>query len=307
MKKRAIISYLLALTLLLSSCGYVPQENTEGSSDPALQESEITQPTTQIFHPQPTHNWELSDVSEPTFTEEDITYTENGIIAGPFTFEYIDEYYNNYHLDFSSDELIHLQGLNLVSCEVNTSEVVIPSEVCGMPVVAIAYGYIYQELFDRPHFIQNTPLRALYIPDTVLYIALGALHGCTALSEIRLSGSIGHLGTYDSDACEEFLDGTSVVFLEVPEGVTDLGYYSLSYSNVEYLVLPSTLTDIWTNSISDCPLKVIYLRAARENYSESLLEEIDEQTDATLYFYSENEPSEEGNFWRYVEGKPVIW
>ena len=29
--------------------------------------------------------------------------------------------------------------------------------------------------------------------------------------------------------------------------------------------------------------------------------------DATNYFYSETAPTEEGNFWHYVDGKPTPW
>ena len=103
-----------------------------------------------------------------------------------------------------------------------------------------------------------------------------------------------------------FMD-TSVEFLEVPEGVKIIGYNTFMGSDIEQIVMPSTLTSIMQDCVEDCPLKEIYMRAAKENYPESLLAELAKQTEATLYFYSETEPTEEGNFWRYVDGKPVIW
>lgn len=30
-------------------------------------------------------------------------------------------------------------------------------------------------------------------------------------------------------------------------------------------------------------------------------------TSATKYFYSETEPTDDGNYWRYVDGVPTVW
>ena len=29
--------------------------------------------------------------------------------------------------------------------------------------------------------------------------------------------------------------------------------------------------------------------------------------DATHYYYSQSQPTEEGNYWRYVDGVPTVW
>lgn len=304
MKKRAIVIYILAFALTLSACGYVPQENTEGSSDPSLQESESTQPTEETAPPQPTYYYgEWADIEELIYTEDDVVFTENGIIAGPFTFEYVDATID----PIGSLAEIKLNGLNLISCQVDTAEVVIPSVVCNIPVVAIAYAVIGQSWKDEPNFIQNTALEYLYIPDSVLWIDEGAFYGCPELKEVRLSHSLTFLGPSGSDNGETMFDETLITFIDVPEGVTSLGYDTFNASGIQSLILPSTLSVICTCSLTNAYLSEIYLRAEEAHYPESLLEEIGEQTDATLYFYSETEPTEEGNFWRYVDGKPAIW
>ncbi|MEE3432094.1 MAG: hypothetical protein VZR78_05090, partial [Candidatus Enteromonas sp.] len=33
----------------------------------------------------------------------------------------------------------------------------------------------------------------------------------------------------------------------------------------------------------------------------------DQLTSATWYYYSEEEPTESGNYWRYVDGVPTVW
>ena len=311
MKKQAIIAYILAFALLLSACMYqIPQE-TSGSSDPALRESEgipsesnATLPEEESASTQPTYyytNW--ADITEPTFTEDEIIYTDNGIIAGPFTFEYVDDSWTFFY----DEPATELKGLNLVYCQVDAEQMVIPSEVCGIPVVAIAYHHPWEAPLDQPIFFNgDVELKTLYITDSVLYIDDGAFYGCTKLEEVRLSHRITFLGAYDSDYGEDMFAYTSIKSIEIPEGVRILGHYTFDGAGVEQLVLPSTLTAVYISSFGGS-LKDIYLRATAAHYPADLLEEIDEQTDATLYFYSETEPTEEGNFWHYVEGKPVIW
>ena len=253
---------------------------------------------------QPTYYYgDWSYIEEPIYTEDDVVFTENGIIAGPFTFEYVDASID----PLGSLSEIRLNGLNLISCQVNTAEVVIPSVVCNIPVVAIAYAVIGQSWKDEPNFIQNTALEYLYIPDSILWIDEGAFYGCPELKEVRLSHSLTFLGPSGSDNGETMFDETLITFIDVPEGVTSLGYDTFDGSSIQSLILPSTLTGILPNSITNPSLSEIYLRAEEAHYPESLLKEITEQTDATLYFYSETEPTEKGNFWHYVDGKPVIW
>ena len=301
MKKKTIIACILVLSTLLFGCVYqIPEEpeSTPPHSDTspsAVDKNEATQPT--YYYD------EWPDIEEPVYTEDDVVFTENGIIAGPFTFEYIDD---TFTFDFDVPTT-RLNGLNLVSCETNSELLVIPSAVCNTPVVAVGYHSRYEAEPDQPVFKNCTALRAVYISDAVLYIDDAAFVGCTKLTDVRLSHSINYLGAYGSDYGEAMFGDTEVKFLEVPEGVSHLGFYTFMASDIEYLVLPSSLTRIYTLCLDSCPLKEIYLRAPEEQYKESLLNKIAELTEATLYFYSETEPTEGGNFWHYVDGKPVIW
>ena len=298
MKKKAIIICLLAFALLLSACAgpFTPGgESTPSSSDASTpsQENVATQPTY--------YYGDWSYIEEPVYTEDDVIFTENGIIAGPFTFEYVDDTFTF----FITGPSARLSGLNLVSCDTDASEVVIPSVVCNIPVVSVGYLSPYDP--DQFVFTNSPSLKVLYIPDSVLYIDDAAFCGCTMLENVRLSHSIETLGADDSDNGESMFTDTAVKSLEIPEGVSCLGYYTFLDSDIEYMILPSTLTEILTNALTRCSLRHIYIRAAEGHYNDDLLEELYEETNATIYFYSETEPTEEGNFWHYVDGKPVIW
>ena len=298
MKRLSIMLLLLAFALLLAACMYQAPQGTEGGSDPALQDQN-TQPTDETEPPQPTYYYrDWTGIEEPIYTEDDVIFTENGIIAGPFTFEYIDT--SIWFMAF--DEPLSLYGLDLVSCEVDMTQVVIPSVVCNIPVVSIGYGNSQETLFH-----QNVPLEALYITDSVVYISYNAFCGCSELTDVRLSSGTKFLGAGGTDGGEPLLADTSVKVLNVPEGVTTIGFYTFGGSDVECLILPSTLTEFYTPAISNCPLKQVFFRGTEEACPQGLLNQVETETSATIYFYSETEPTEEGNFWHYVDGKPVIW
>ena len=103
------------------------------------------------------------------------------------------------------------------------------------------------------------------------------------------------------------LGGTSVRFFEVHEGVTAFGSYVFAHTELESIVLPSTLETIGEYTFfSSERLEAVFFRGTEEQCIQALKDQVAE-TEATLYYYSETEPTEEGNFWHYVDGKPVIW
>lgn len=82
--------------------------------------------------------------------------------------------------------------------------------------------------------------------------------------------------------------------ITVEEGVTGIGDYFFSSTNVKRVFLPSTVKEIGKNSFADNT--VIY------SYSDS---EID--TGNEIYYYSETQPSV-GNKYFYMEnGEPTVW
>ena len=189
-----------------------------------------------------------------------------------------------------------------MSCKADVTEIVIPSTVCDLPVVSVGYGIHRQIIFRL-----GSALKTIYIPDTIIYISDSAFLGCTNLTYVRLSLSIKHIGADGSDGGEYLFDETSVTFLDIPEGVTSIGFFTFDDSDIESLILPSTLTRVYHPCFSSCPLKEVFFRGTKDQCAQDLLSELETYTNATIYYLSETEPTEEGNFWHYVDGKPVIW
>jgi len=53
--------------------------------------------------------------------------------------------------------------------------------------------------------------------------------------------------------------------------------------------------------------EVFYAGSAADWSSITVGEDNYQLTSATRYFYSEEEPTESGNYWHYVDGVPTVW
>ena len=275
MKKRAIITYFLALALLLSAC--VGPFIAGGESTPPHSDTSPTFSPTD--HPASTDNISNFVIGD--------TYTE-----GPYTFQY--ESFSQ------SGELFY--GWFLISCEDSVEVAVIPSEIMGIPVIGVGH-----KTFACLPFGENSALKSIAIPDTVMFIGFKAFYHCAQLTDLQLSSNVITLGYYLlSDGSNCLLEGTAVTFLEVPEGTVKLCEYLFAESSLESVVLPSTLDIVEYGVFKNTPLKEVFYRGTAEQCPQTLLDQV-LGTDATIYYLSETEPTEDGNYWRYVDGQPVIW
>ena len=103
------------------------------------------------------------------------------------------------------------------------------------------------------------------------------------------------------------LSSTDVRFFEVHEGVIALGSCVFAHTELESIVLPSTLETVGKEIFfSSDRLEAVFFRGTEEQCLQELKDQVAD-VGATIYYLSETEPTEEGNFWHYVDGKPVIW
>ena len=58
-------------------------------------------------------------------------------------------------------------------------------------------------------------------------------------------------------------------------------------------------------------LEIVYYKGTQSEWDEISIGNLDGYNNyllnATRYYYSESQPSEEGNFWHYVDGEIVVW
>ena len=135
-------------------------------------------------------------------------------------------------------------------------------------------------------------------------IAPRAFSGYTHLTSIEIPNSVTSIGFCAFSNCK------SLKNIVIPNSVTNLGN-SVFYNckALTSIVIPDSVTSIGISTFSDCAsLTEVYYTGTEGEWSEiSIASNNEYLTGATRYYYSETEPTTEGNFWRYVDGVPTPW
>ena len=132
-------------------------------------------------------------------------------------------------------------------------------------------------------YINGVKATDIVIPDSVASIRNYAFFGCTSLASV----TFGENSKLTSIGVCAFSDCTSLASIEIPDSVTSIGDYAFHYCTsltTVYYGGTATEWDAITIGSSNAPL-----------------------TGATRYYYSETQPTEEGNWWHYVDGVPTAW
>jgi len=84
----------------------------------------------------------------------------------------------------------------------------------------------------------------------------------------------------------------------------------LEYSAIENIVIPASVTKIYSNVFKQClQLSSVFYMGSEEDWGKITIESAGNVclTDATRYYYSETQPVDSGNYWHYVDGVPTVW
>ena len=131
---------------------------------------------------------------------------------------------------------------------------------------------------------------------------------------------------------ERALSGFDVNNIKLPESVEYIGDYAFDSSDMIQVNIPDKVKIIEEYTFYDSLLKSIIIGNGIEKIDRKAFEglvsftavyyngteaqwnqiDIDEEgntalLEATVYFYSETEPTTEGNYWHYVGGVPTVW
>ena len=197
---------------------------------------------------------------------------------------------------------------------------VIPATYEGSPVTGIAhFGFSYGD-----------NLESITLPDSLLWIGDDAFAYCPKLSEIALPDGLTRIGIRAFQKC------TSLKSVTIPNTVTTLDIWAFDHcDSLESVVLSDGMTEIDSYVFSDCtsltsivfPIgiksvaadsfqmcssfsTVFYKGNAKQWENVHIAKDVtgkNEFLNATVYFYSETEPLEDGTYWRYVDGVPTAW
>jgi hypothetical protein len=145
------------------------------------------------------------------------------------------------------------------------------------------------------------------VPENVTAIANNAFRN-TALEKVVLPEGLKQLGA------RAFIYASALKEIVVPNGITTIYEYTFdSCSSLQYVVLPSSLTVVEYSAFGYCDsLTAVYYGCTEESWTNiSIDNEMNRGeylTNATRYYYSETEPTAEGNWWHYDEnGEIAVW
>ena len=190
------------------------------------------------------------------------------------------------------------------------------SSLTSVACPAFAISYIPQdnlqtvvitsgESIDEYAFSNCRSLTSVVIADCVTSIGSGVFYFCENLTSVVIGDSV------TSIAYAMFYFCGSLTSVVIPDSVTSIGGGVFSYcSSLTGVVVGDSVTSIGDYAFDRCSsLTSVYYKGSVSDWGEidiSLGNEC--LTSATLYYYSESQPTEEGNYWHYDKnGEVAVW
>ena len=195
---------------------------------------------------------------------------------------------------------------------------IIPSTYEGLPVTYVADYAMYG----------NETIILVIIPNSIVGIAGGAFQYCTNLESVVIGDGVEFIGDSAFYYCRGLVEVTigegvtsinyrafryciSLVDIVIPDGVAMIGEEAFyGCENLESVVIGSSVTDIEASAFKHCDMLTnVYYKGSAEEWENITVGVSNEKLiGATRYYYSEDKPTEEGNYWHYDEnGKVVVW
>lgn len=175
-------------------------------------------------------------------------------------------------------------------------------------------------------FANCTNLRTIDLPDQLTSIGDYAFYSCRNLSNINLPNSLTKIGEYAFRSCESlnkivlpsnitaieertFAYCSNINNVVINDNINVINNWAFAYcENLDSVVIGSNVTDIRYGAFSKTNLKSVFYNGSETGWANITID-MDNSvlTKATIYYYSENQPDGEGNYWHYVNNIPTVW
>ena len=172
-------------------------------------------------------------------------------------------------------------------------------------------------------------LTSIIIPNSVTTIGDSAFSSCSSLTSVTIPDSVTSIGWYAFEFCYSLTSVTignsvtsigegaffycsSLTSITIPDSVTSIGEYAFAgCSSLTSITIPDSVTSIGDWAFSSCSslTSVYYMGTASQWSKISIGADNDNLKNTTIYYYSETQPTESGNYWHFAtDGKtPIVW
>ena len=233
--------------------------------------------------------------------------------------------------------------VNLESIEVQAGNPVYKAETnCLIEIetsklIAGCYNSIipnYITTIEQYAFYGINTLTKIHIPNSVTYIGYAAFYRCNGLISVTFDennqlGSIANEAFYQCDALTSISFGKNSQLTSVGYSAFEgcRGLISVKFGensqlssirnstfrgcrNLTTIEIPKSVTNIEYAAFYEAPIKTVFYGGTSEDDWDTI--SIVEGTNRSLinanrYYYSEEEPIFDGNYWHYVNGKIMKW
>ena len=165
-------------------------------------------------------------------------------------------------------------------------------------------SYYSNPLFHADNlYLNNILVTELVIPEDVTDISSFAFYGQRNIISIVIPDSVTNIGDYAFKNCD------NLESLFIGNGVTTIGYQAFyGCKDLNTVVLGSGIERVQYDAFGGCLIEKVYFAASSRSWIYiQFASNNEELIDATRYYYYEDKPRFEGNFWHYVDGEIVVW
>ena len=153
---------------------------------------------------------------------------------------------------------------------------------------------------------EGSNITSITIPDDIISIGNRAFYECTRLTSVTMYGSPEHIGDHAFAFCSRLRN------INLGNTVISIGEEAfIGCSALTYIVIPDSLQTVENSAFDMCnALSAVYYQGTETEWSNIVIDQYNDWlTNATIYYYSESQTTDEGNYWHYdMDGiTPVIW
>ena len=166
-------------------------------------------------------------------------------------------------------------------------------------------GYIiYDDGTDKILVSYTGTATDLTLPSGITQIYKYAFYYCTSLTSVTIGNNVTSIGDWAFYYC------TSLKSITIPDSVKSIGSgVFFGCTSLTSITIGNGVTGIGEDAFYNCTsLKTVYYKGTAADWGKIRISSNNTYLrNATRYYYSESKPTESGNYWHYVDGKPTVW